>query len=58
MVLCTALFFFILFKSAIEMPDLNGQWYQHLPTLFAISYKSNTEGTNFQIMLIKYVLRL
>ena len=35
------------------MPDLNGQWYQHehLLTLFAIFYESNTEVTNFLIML-------
>ena len=36
--------------------DLNGQWYQHLLTLFVIFYKSNTEGTNFRFML--YILRL
>ena len=28
------------------MPDRNSQWYQHLLTLFAIFYESNTEGTN------------
>ena len=33
----------------------NGQWYQHLQTLFAIFHESNTEGTNFRIMF-KYVL--
>ena len=44
-------------KSGIEMPDWNGQWYQHLLTLFAIFYKSSTEGTDFQIMF-KYVLLL
>ena len=55
------LFLFILFyhffKSGIETPDRNGQWYQYLLTLFAIFYESNTEGSNFQIMFI-YVLRL
>ena len=33
------------------MPDRNGQ-YQHVLTLFAIFYDSNTEGTNFGIMFI------
>ena len=35
--------------------DLNGQWYQHLFTLFAIFYESNTEVTNFWIMLICFM---
>ena len=28
--------------------------YQHLLTLFAISYESSTEGTNFRIMLRRF----
>ena len=31
-------------------PYQSTQWYQHLLTLFAIFYKSNTEWTNFCIM--------
>ena len=34
----------------MEMPDQNGYWYQHLLTLFAIFYESNTRRTNFRIM--------
>ena len=41
-----------MFKFGIEMPDQNGQWYQHLLTLFTIVYESNTKETNFQIMFI------
>ena len=48
--------FFYFLKSGIETPDQNDQWYQHLLTLFATFYDSNTERTNFRIML--YVLRL
>jgi hypothetical protein len=36
--------------------DQNGQWYQHLLTLFAIFYECNTEGTNFQILF--YVCKM
>ena len=43
---------------SLETPDRNCQWYQHLLTLFAIFYESNTEGTNFQMMLICVTLRL
>ena len=40
-------------KCDIEMPDWNGQWYQHLLTLFAIFfYESNAKGTEFWIMFI------
>ena len=43
-------FYIIFFLSGIETPDQNGQWYyQHLLTLLAIFYKSNSEGTNFRI---------
>ena len=46
-------FFFFFFKSGIEMPDRNSQWYWHLPTLFAFFFnESNTEGTSFWIMFI------
>ena len=34
------------------MPDRNGQWYQHLLSLFTIFYESDTEGTNFWIMFV------
>ena len=38
------------------MPDRNGQWYQHLLTLFVfyfiLFYESYTEWTNFQIMFV------
>ena len=47
--------FSFFFKSGIETPDRNGQWYQHLLTLFAIFYKSSTEGTNFQIMCVRFL---
>ena len=39
-------------KSGIETPDQNGQWFQHLLTLFAILYESNTEGSNFRIIFV------
>ena len=46
--------FFNIFYSGMDTPDQNGQWYQHLQTLFAFFflYASNTEGTNFRIMFI------
>ena len=34
------------------MPDRNGQWHQHLLTLFFLFYESNTEGANFRIVFI------
>ena len=37
-------------KSGIETADRNGQWYQHLLTLFA--FVSNTEVTSFRIMFM------
>ena len=40
-----------IFSSGIETPDRNGQWYQYLLPLFAMFYESNTEGTNFRMML-------
>ena len=41
------------FLSGIETPDSNGQWCQHLLTLFANKfYKRHTKGTNFRIMFI------
>ena len=42
-------------KSGIEMPDQNGQWYQHLLNLFAIFHESSTEGSNFRMMFICFV---
>ena len=42
----------LLQSSGIETPDRNGQSYQHLQTLFALFYESNTERTNFLITLI------
>ena len=52
-----SILFTFFFKSGIETPDRNGQWYhyQHLLTLFAISYKSYTEGSNFQIMFVCFM---
>ena len=41
--------------SGIKTPDQNGQRYQHLLTLFAIFYETNTEGTNFRIMFVCFV---
>ena len=48
---CFCPFFFI---TDTDMPDRNGQCYQyqHLLTLFAMLYESNTEGTNFRSMFI------
>ena len=48
---CFCPFLSIFFKSASATQDRTGQWYQHLLTLFAIFYESNTEGTNFRIIL-------
>ena len=57
-VICDGLcpfFFKVLFSPGIETPDRNGLWYQHLLTLFAILYESNTEETNFWITFTFYV---
>ena len=43
------------FNLVLKRQSRNGQWYQHLLTLFAIFHKSNTEGANFGLCL--YVLR-
>ena len=37
---------YIFLLSGIETPDRSGQWYQHLLTLFAIFYETNTDETN------------
>ena len=37
------------------MADRNGQWYQHLLTLFAIFDESNTKGTNPWIILVCFM---
>ena len=39
-------------KASCNAQTVNGQWYQHLLTLFAIFYESSTEGTNSWITLI------
>ena len=42
---------YIFFKSGIETPDRDGQWYQYLLTLWSILYKNNAKGTNFWILV-------
>ena len=37
------------------MPDRNGQWCQHLLTVFAIFYESDTKGTTFRIMFVCFM---
>ena len=49
---CAFFFLFLFLQSDTETADRNGQWYQHLLTLFASYYENNTEGTNFRIMFI------
>ena len=51
---CFCPFFFIIFYTWYWNARPNGQWYQHLLTLFAIFCESNTEGTYFWIMLINF----
>ena len=47
------LFFSIVFYNFnLVLKRRSGQWYQHLLTLFAIFYESNTEGSNFRIRFI------
>ena len=42
-----------LFNLALKrLTETVSEWYQHLLNLFAIFYKSNTEGTSFQIMFV------
>ena len=49
-----SILFYIKNKSDIETPDRNCQWYQHLQTLFAIFYESNSVWTNFGLCFVLY----
>ena len=45
--------FFFFFKSGIETPDRNGQWYQHLLNLFAIFFtRAIPKGITFGICFL------
>ena len=45
------LFFCFLLKSGSETPDRNGQWYQHLLTLFAIFSRAIPKELTFGLCL-------
>ena len=53
---CKLCIFFGNLVSGIETPDRNGQWYQHLLTLFAIFMRAIPKGLPFGLCL--YLLRL
>ena len=50
-----SILFYIFFNLVLKRQDQNGQWYQHLLTLFASFYKSSTEGTNLDYIYMFYV---
>ena len=46
------------FFSGFETSDRNGEWYQHLLTIYVLFYESNTEGTNIRMRMFYIVFNL